>query len=293
MGKDAVLVLGATGNTGGSIVTGLLDSAEFAVIAAIRPSSASKPAAEALKNRGVEIRLLDLEHASPDDLAGVLKGVDIVISALPWNQLQLQRPVIKASKEAGVKRFIPCDWGTACCRGVMDLHDEKLGIQGYIQEIGLNYTVVSVGWWMQLLLPSATSGTIYGSGDVKTAVTHRSDIGKLTARVIADPRTINKYVFCWAEETTQNEAFALAERTTGKKIDVTRVSEEHLRANPGETGQLNRVVADYWLSLWIREDNVVAKAKTEEYGGVLDAKELYPDLKLASLAEFAAEFYSR
>lgn len=78
----------------------------------------------ALGARGVEIRPLDLEHSSHEQLTAALKDVDTVISTIVWTALQSQRILIEASKKTGVKRFIPCDWGTACVRGVRKLYDE-------------------------------------------------------------------------------------------------------------------------------------------------------------------------
>lgn len=93
------------------------------VIAAIRPASASKPGVEALKARGAEIRIVDLESDSTEQLQEHLKGVDTVISAISWTYFSSQKPLIRASKEAGVKRFIPCDWGTPCTRGLAWVFD--------------------------------------------------------------------------------------------------------------------------------------------------------------------------
>lgn len=50
--------------------------------------------------------------------------MDIVISALEWTQIGVQTSVIKAAEIAGVKRIIPCDWGTACVPGVRYLFDQ-------------------------------------------------------------------------------------------------------------------------------------------------------------------------
>lgn len=84
----------------------------------------SKPAVESLKARGAEIRIVDLEASSVEQLQEQLKDVHTVISAIEWTQFQLQTPLINASKNAGVKRFIPCDWGTACVPGVRYLFDQ-------------------------------------------------------------------------------------------------------------------------------------------------------------------------
>ncbi|KAI5118179.1 hypothetical protein M0805_008420 [Coniferiporia weirii] len=305
MGKSTVLILGATGRTGSSIVDALLDSANFTVIAGVRPSSASKPSVDVLKSRGVEIRLLDLEKASIDQLVHALDGVETVISTIEWTYLELQKSLVDAAKKAGVKRFIPCDWGTASPRGVMKLHDTKLGIQEYIKEAGVGYTFIDVGWWMKLVLPILNSKdndfpfiieaskSIFGTGDVKGAITDRDDIGKFVARIINDTRTQNRYVFIWGEEVTQHEAFAVAERISGKKIDVVHTGEDTLVKMAKEAENAMIVpYSQYMISIWIRGDNTVENAKKEEFGGALDARELYPDLKVRSLEEVAKEFYS-
>ncbi|KAH8116637.1 NAD-binding protein [Phellopilus nigrolimitatus] len=303
MSKSTVLILGATGNTGSSIVNALLESSSFNVIAAIRPSSASKPTVEELKSRGVEIRIVDLEHASPDQLAEALRGVETVISTIIYYEIHLQRPLIDASKKAGVKRFIPCDWGTACVPGVREMYDQKLGIRDYVKEKGLGYTFVDVGWWLQVGLPILDptktafpafmdiTKIIYHTGNVKNAVTDLRDIGKFVERIILDPRTQNRYVFCWTEEITQNEVFALAKRISGKDIETVHISEEDLLARARDAEGIMKPIMEYAVSVFIRGDNIVENAKKEEYGGALDARELYPDLKLRSVEDYAKELY--
>lgn len=136
---------------------------------------------------------------------------------------------------------------------------------------------------------------IFGTGQVKCAVTDVRDLGKFAARIIADERTLNQYVFCWTEETTQNEMFALAERISGRKFEAKNLSaEEVTRRKEEANGMLEELISGYNHSLWIRGDNVVEKAKTKEYGGALDARELYPDLgkELTSLEDCAKDFYS-
>ncbi|KAI0764294.1 hypothetical protein BD413DRAFT_615759 [Trametes elegans] len=65
-GKPLVLVVGATGYTGHSIVNGLLDFG-----ALVRPASVSKP--------GVETRVGDIAEGV-EKLKGILVGVDVLIS---------------------------------------------------------------------------------------------------------------------------------------------------------------------------------------------------------------------
>lgn len=60
-------------------------------------------------------------------------------------------------------------------------------------------------------------------GDVKTSVTCRVDIGRFVARILADPRTLNQYVFCHAEEVTLKEVFQIAEGVSGENFDSVKL----------------------------------------------------------------------
>ncbi|OCB85053.1 NAD-binding protein [Sanghuangporus baumii] len=327
MAKQSVIVIGATGVTGSSIVTGLLENGSFVVIAGTRPSSASKPRVEALKARGVEIRIIDLENWTVDQIAESLNGVDTVISTIFFAEIPRQKLLVDACKKAGVKRFVPDDWATVCVRGVRQLYDQvilfdnsewrssrivilvlsqKLAIRDYVKEIGISYTFIDIGWWMQLTPPlidikfplpvmkkAMTSRT--GSGNVKCAVTDNRDIGKFVARIIADDRTLNQYVFCWSQEVTLNETIALAERISGSKIDIENINADEMAKLVKDSSDKDRTATEYVYSLWVLGDNTVENAKKEEYGGALDARELYPDIgkELKTIEDFAKEFYSK
>lgn len=58
----------------------------------------------------------------------------------------------------------------------------------------------------------------YDEGAQKTALIYGPDIGKYAARIIADPRTLNKYVFCCGDEKTQKEIWDIVKRKV--KTDV-------------------------------------------------------------------------
>ena len=89
----------------------------------IRESSLNKPATQALRDAGVEVRVGDVTD-DIDKLKTVLVGVDILISAVYALLINDQKGIIRAAKELGtVQRVIPCDFGTPGARGVRDLHD--------------------------------------------------------------------------------------------------------------------------------------------------------------------------
>lgn len=157
MSRTRVLLVGAAGETGGSIANGLLENPVFVRIylssvifnyrnnfppvsfplsflsninllqelhALVRPRSVQKPAILSLQERGVHIRKCDLK-GSEETLANALAGIDIVISCVGPAEQQDQIALAKAAKKAGVKRFVPCGFITvAPVGGIMWLRDE-------------------------------------------------------------------------------------------------------------------------------------------------------------------------
>lgn len=135
------------------------------------------------------------------------------------------------------------------------------------------------------------SRKIYGTGDKKNAVTDLRDIGTVVARAIADDRTLNRYVFFRAEEVTQHETFKLAERISGQTIKAELGTEADFeRMAKGD--HVSQSLAGYLRSIFVRGDNTLENAKKDEYGGALEGRKLYPDLKLRTLEDYAKEFYA-
>ncbi|KLO11922.1 NAD(P)-binding protein [Schizopora paradoxa] len=309
--KQTVFVLGGTGKTGASIVNGLLESDKYNVTLGVRPASLSKPEVLDFQKRGAEVRAVELTDA-PDTLDAVLKGVDTVIFAAVFSEIDKQTLWADASKRAGVKRFIPDDWATPCVRGVRKLFDQKAAVQDYIKSIGLGYTFIDVGLWAELSFPEDTeepkatfipskSHRIVGSGNIKNAIIHTPDIGRFVAEIIADSRTLNQYVFCWGDEKTQNELWDIARKVklelTGEPLKATPIFETdelvRERVRNAEDGSVEQLGSEYVLSFLVRGDNTVENAKKPEYGGALDARELYPHLKVTTAEEVARELYKQ
>lgn len=147
-------------------------------------------------------------------------------------------------------------------------------------------------------LPSL-SHRITGSGDVKNATTHIPDIGKYVAEIIDDPRTLNQYVFCWNEELTQKEHWEIARKVklelTGEPLKATPKYESEAevrgKVKNAEDYSMAQMGSEYMFSACIRGDNTVENAKKPEFGGALDARELYPHLKVTSIEEVAKSLY--
>jgi hypothetical protein len=271
----------------------------------------SKPANIALKERGIQLRALDLE-ASEDSMVTALKDLDILISAIgPRDQLA-QIPLVAAVKKAGVKRFVPCGFAPVMPVGVHRSRDQKEEVYKLVKRLHIPYTIIDVGWWYQFSLPELPSGkinyavaiatqSIPGNGNVLSALTDLRDVGKYVARVIKDERTLNAMVFVYNELWTSNRVYDVVERLSGEKVVRKYTSAEEyeqriveadakLNENPEDfVARAQKVLAQYDLSVGIRGENTPEYAK---YLGYLDGKRLYPDIKFIPFESYFQEVLS-
>lgn len=185
---------------------------------------------------------------------------------------------------------------------------QKEKVFNHIKKIYLPYTVIDVGYWYQISLPSLESRKIdgslafptafYGSGNVKSVITDLRDVGKYVAMIIDDERTLNKYVLAYNIEVTQNEVFNKLEELSGEKADRKIVTEEQMfenqkrateeyEAKPAEMSRMiKKFSSDYSLSMHYYGDNQPEYAK---YLGYLTSKELYPDYEYIPLERYIQE----
>lgn len=160
---------------------------------------------------------------------------------------------------------------------------------------------------------------IPGDGNVPFAVTDLRDVGRYTARIIVDPRTLNKFVFAYTEAQTFNQAIDILDDVAGEKATRNYVSlaiarcryptpkqskltganlqqrpaeqirstisdaQKRLDASPGDQNAYVRLVFNQYLhSIGVRGDNAPSSAS---YLGYLDIKDLYPELRGKTLRE--------
>ncbi|KAH9890175.1 NAD(P)-binding protein [Xylariomycetidae sp. FL2044] len=294
-----VAIVGATGRTGGSIVNALLDSDQaFTITALARPQSINSSANKALADRGIKVVLADLTGPK-QDLVRVLQGADVLISCIVAFKLLDQIPLAEAAKEAGVKRFVPCNFSTPAPRGVTYFTDQKDDVLAAVQRLYLPFTIINIGWWAEQVIMSVPSGRtdhaiigplnfFPGDGNTPIALTCVPDIGRYTAKIVADPRTLNQKVFAYTEVLTMNQIAALTEELSGEKVIKNHRSEEEIvqgiaegkagiEKDPTDVKAVYLLHVSQYLHTWgIRGDN---QPKSAEYLGYLDFKTLYPGVE--------------
>ncbi|KAE8378155.1 isoflavone reductase family protein [Aspergillus bertholletiae] len=296
-------VIGATGQTGRSVVTGLLSSTcDFAVTSFTREGSIDNEANQHLKDKGVRVVGYNL-NGPREKLIDQLKGIDVLISCITWEHLEQQIPWIEAAKAANVKRFVPSEWVGPAPQGIIDIKDKKLDILGVIQRARLPYTLIDVGCWFSVFVPEIPSGRsdagrmpcidhrIVGDGNQKFALTDLGDVGKYVARIVADPRTVNRHVFAYTEVMSMNDIWHVMAKVSGEEPVKAYVSEAEIHEiiercrkrlqasslglmhpdNVMDTANFN--MGQYRISWCIRGDNTPEYA---DYLGCLDFWKLFP-----------------
>ena len=142
--KDMLTHLQATGNLGPAVVRALLDSG-FTVTALTRANSTSTVLP------GVKVHKVD--YSSPESIAEAFKGQDAVVSTIATAGLGQQQAIVDAAIKAGVKRFIPSEFGvdtTTVGGGAAKILEGKIALQGALAKAaeenkGFSWTGISTG----------------------------------------------------------------------------------------------------------------------------------------------------
>jgi hypothetical protein len=178
-----------------------------------------------------------------------------------------------------------------------------------IQRIGMPWTIIDVGWWSEQVIPGLPSGRtdarrikllerIPGDGNVPLAITHRPDIGKYVAKIITDPRTLNKKILAYTEVITLNQVLDLVSELSEEDAirpympaeeleQLMAEAKEALAKEPENFNHTMKLILNEYMYSWgVRGDCAPEPAKVFGY---LDFKELYPDATGVTLKELTTD----
>jgi hypothetical protein len=106
--------------------------------------------------QGPNIRIKEVDYSSRESLVAALAGVDAVVSAIGTKFVDDQKTIIDASVEAGVKFFIPSEFGLANTHPLLQrdfsIFEDKNRIQAHLenyrQQGKIDYALIFVGLWL-------------------------------------------------------------------------------------------------------------------------------------------------
>lgn len=234
MAYQKIAVAGATGNLGPTIVQALVDAGFDVTILSQSGNTTGLPsAAKTVK--------VNYAYGSQHTIVDALKGQDVFISMIP--QHDSQPALIDAAIAAGVKRFIPSEFGSNISgnakTAALPVFKGKGITQDYLKQYSsqISYTLINNGlfldWGMQVGISIDLKGgatRVFDGGDDKHSFTLLSDIGKAVVGVLKHPEeTKNRAVYVQSAALSQNELIEIARKAKpGVKIDRQDASVERL-----------------------------------------------------------------
>ncbi|KAH7137344.1 hypothetical protein B0J13DRAFT_677376 [Dactylonectria estremocensis] len=173
------------------------------------------------------VQVAQVDYSSKESLVKALKGQDAVVSTIGAAGLASQKLIIDASIEAGVKRFIPSDFGSfSTDPGARDFPLVKvmIEIQDHLKEKAaagaLEYTIFSTGAFLEYFLASTLvldfanhSVDLFDQGVHSFSLTSVATIGKAVANALKAPDvTKNRNLKIHEAVLTQARVLGLAKK---------------------------------------------------------------------------------
>lgn len=229
--KNSIVVVGATGNLGGRIVTALLTKGAN-VIAVVRPTSDPAKLDE-LKQKGVTI--IQSEMTDAQELVPAFEGAAVVVSAVQGLRdviVDTQSIVLDAVVAAGVARFIPSDFSsdfTKLTAGENRNFDLRREFKAYLDKAHVQATSILNGAFADLLtydMPLLNFKTkqvgYWDDADWRIDFTTMDDTAAFTAAAALDSST-PRFLRTASFQISPNELAAVARQVSGTPFDVIRL----------------------------------------------------------------------
>ncbi|KAJ4356016.1 uncharacterized protein N0V89_004042 [Didymosphaeria variabile] len=232
-----VIIIGAGGNLGPSILDAFLTSSSFNVTVLSRE--------ESTKTFPDNVKVVRANFDSFDSLKSAFQGQDAIVSLVASEALAAQIKLIDAAIAAGVKRYIPSEFGsnTADPRTLeaVPLFKGKIDIQEYLKskESEISRTTIVTGpffdWGLKVgflgINAQTKTAALIDQGTTPFSTSNLRQIGLATVKVLEQAEeTKNQYVYVSSFETSQKELLEKAEKITGEKYKVEHLDSTELRA---------------------------------------------------------------
>lgn len=246
-----ILVVGATSSMGRIVVPQLLENGEK-----VRAMTRAPEKAEDLKNLGAEVIKGDLREA--ESITNASRGAEKVIvmshsftgkgnSSPQIVDDKGNRDLIDAAKAVGVKHFIFTSVLGARPDHPLDFFRIKYKIEQYLQESGLNYTIIRASAFMEFWAamvgqPIIDSGKtkIFGSGKNPINFVSVEDVAKFALLALENPQARNRIIEAGGPENLSfEEVVETFKRISGKTAKVSHVPLPAMKIMRGIVGAFN------------------------------------------------------
>ena len=184
--------------------------------------------------KNVSVKFVDYD--SKVSLSEALTGQDAVVCAIASAALAKQQLLVEAVVDAGVKRYIPSEFGSNTSNAMvrqLPVFKDKIIIQDLLKEKAaagqITYTLVNNGafldWGIKLgLIADAKNRklTLFDGGHRRFSTTTLAAIGTAVAGVLKHPaETENRVVYVQSAALTLKDLSSLGQKATGTTWEET------------------------------------------------------------------------
>lgn len=238
MNKQTIALVGGTGNLGTLIGNALLDKPGIELRVLVRPGSGDKVAG--LAQRGAHVIEGTIGPGGEGALASLCAGASAVVSAVqggPEVIIEGQARLLRAAREAGVRRFVPSDYSLDLFKvrpgqiPTSDLRSHFASIaaaeRGEVEVVHvLNGGFLDRGvmfGFIRVIDVETLTAYVWGDGKLPMDWTTYADTARYTAEVAVDERPVPR-VFAVAGDVLDFEGIVRAyEAGSGKELRVERL----------------------------------------------------------------------
>ncbi|BGP41696.1 hypothetical protein JCM10449v2_005687 [Rhodotorula kratochvilovae] len=255
------------------------------------------------------------------DLAEKLRGVDAVVSALNGPGIDAQYKILDAAAEAGVKRFVPSEYGSEHpwrkpgddwthfhpYFDVKQRFHEHMLLHPAMVSRKMTFTVIGVGdlydqptetyWiaWAQEKIPDRYVFPIVGDPHSRYEVTKITDMAQYIAAALAKPSTSSDaFLNVVSDVISQQEIADLLQSASGRPVEPDYVSEEEAHAYIAQPETIparareTRFDPAFWYIVRLQQGT----NKFRRHPSLVH-NDLYPEVKLTGMEEYLANTVGR
>lgn len=236
-----LLITGATGNLGSSVVSQLMrkNTNNQFVVTSSNPEGIKK-----LTAQGLQARLANF--GNQNSLNEAFKGVDklLLISTMDQNRFEQHKNVVDAAKAQGIKHIVYTSLAIKDIQtsGVKDLMMSHFQTEDYIKESGLTYTILRNTMYAdaltQILGPNALNQDInLPGGDGKVPYVSRREMGEGIANLLEQDGHENKtYNITGSYSLGYHDVADALSNLNGTEIKYNDISEDVLQDSLKQVG---------------------------------------------------------
>ncbi|KAJ3531398.1 hypothetical protein NM208_g8893 [Fusarium decemcellulare] len=203
-----------------------------------------------VKDLPAGVKTAQVDYSSEDSVVEALRGQDVAVATFGSEAIITQDKIIDAAIKAGVKRYIPADWGSVTTdpkAKTLPFNYPVVKIQDYLkkkaEEGALEWTIFSVGAFLEYVLNlpflidlRSKSVQLYDEGQHTFSSTSVHSVGKAIAGALKKPEaTKNRNLLIHDIVLSQAKVLALAKKHsppgtqwTETRIDAAKEFEQSL-----------------------------------------------------------------